>query len=56
MRKTIEFLRRNALILLFGCLIVSQILTWRAIVAIGENVDHYICGNRSLPCHVIVDR
>lgn len=49
-----EALRRNLLILLFVCLIIGQILTWRALVDIGWTVDHYACGTRSIPCKVIV--
>jgi hypothetical protein len=48
------WLRRNLLLLLFICLIAAQVMTWLAIRAIGENIDNYICGNRSLPCRVII--
>lgn len=53
-KRLTQFLRRNLLLLLFACLIASQILTWRAVVQIGENVDHYICGTRTIPCKVVV--
>jgi hypothetical protein len=48
------FVRRNLLLLLFGCLIMAQILTWRAIVSLQETVDYYGCGKNSLPCRVVV--
>jgi hypothetical protein len=48
------FIRRNLLLLLFGGLIMAQLLTWRAIVSLQETVDYYGCGKNSLPCKVIV--
>lgn len=50
----IVFVRRNLLLLLFGCLIVAQLLTWQAIVALQETIDYYGCGKNNLPCKVIV--
>lgn len=32
------FLRRNLLVILFAVLIVSQLLTWRAIVELGRQL------------------
>jgi hypothetical protein len=50
-----DWLRRNLLLLLFICLIAAQFMTWKAIRSIGDTIDNYYnCGNRSLPCRVIV--
>jgi hypothetical protein len=54
MAQFIAFVRRNLLLLLFGCLIMAQILTWRAIVSLQETVDYYGCGRYSIPCKVVV--
>jgi hypothetical protein len=54
-KRLADFLRRNLLIILFAVLILSQILTWRAVVAIGEGVkslDYYACGTDTHPCRV----
>jgi hypothetical protein len=48
------FIRRNLLLLLFGCLIMAQILTWRAIVSLQEIVEYYGCGKDDSPCKVVV--
>jgi hypothetical protein len=48
-----RFLRRNALILLFFCVIVRQMFTCRAIVSLEETVEHWGCGTRSSPCRVV---
>jgi hypothetical protein len=48
------FVRRNLLLLLFGCLIMAQILTWRAIVSLQETVDYYGCGKYDSPCKVVI--
>jgi hypothetical protein len=50
----IAFVRRNLLVLLFGGLILAQILTWRAIVSLQETVDYYSCGKYASPCKVII--
>jgi hypothetical protein len=54
MAQFLAFVRRNLLVLLFGCLIMAQILTWRAIVSLQETVDYYGCGKYDSPCRVIV--
>jgi hypothetical protein len=50
----IAFVRRNLLVLLFGCLIMAQILTWRAIVSLQETVDYYGCGKYDSPCKMVI--
>src|ERR1700730_8165828 len=50
MAQFLAFVRRNLLILLFGCLIMAQVLTWRAIVSFQETVDYYGCGKYDSPC------
>ena len=63
-----EFIRRNLLFILFGLLIVGQLLTWRALVTVDDSVtwglirlrteierstDHN-CGSVHNPCRVMV--
>jgi hypothetical protein len=61
----LSFVSRNRLPLLFLIFIVAQLLTWRAIVAVEDQVDNvrravtqYSCGSKGdNPCRVtIVDR
>jgi hypothetical protein len=63
--RTLDFLSRNRLALLFLVLIGSQLLTWRAVVTVEDQVDNvrravtqYSCGSKGdSPCRVvIVDR
>lgn len=54
MTRFLNLIRQNLLVILFGCLIFFQLLTWRALVGIAQNVDHYICGTRGVPCKVVV--
>ena len=43
-KRAIEFLIRNLGLILLSCLLVTQILIWRALVDIQGNVDRYGCG------------
>jgi hypothetical protein len=54
MEGAMAWVRRNLLLILFGLLIVGQVLTWRAIVGMADNIDHFGCGTRTIPCKVIV--
>jgi|SRR5260221_9220124 hypothetical protein len=54
MAQLMTFVRRNLLLLLFGCLIMAQILTWRAVVSLQEAVYYYSCGKDDSPCKVVV--
>ena len=51
----LAFLRRHLLLILFGVLIVGQLLMWRALVGIEYNSSHYgSCGSVRDPCYTIV--
>lgn len=53
-KRIVEFVRRNLVLILFMGLIGGQLLTWRSLASIQENVDHYACGTYSHPCRVII--
>lgn len=51
----LDFLRRNLMLALFLCLIIGQLLMWRALLAIQENTGRGSCGSRTEgPCYVVV--
>jgi hypothetical protein len=64
----IAFLNRHKVFLLFLAIVVSQLLTWRAVVAVHDDMAswEYImlqktCGGDPAetgnhPCHVVVDK
>jgi hypothetical protein len=62
--KALGFFSRNRLVLLFLVLIAAQLLTWRAVVSVEDEVDsvrravtRYSCGSsKADACHVIVER
>jgi hypothetical protein len=61
MYKAWDAVVRNRLALLFVALITSQLLTWRAVVAVEDRVDDVriavrsvACGTYGDPCRVIV--
>jgi hypothetical protein len=50
----LAFLRRHLLLILFGVLIVGQLLMWRALLEIEANSSHYgSCGSVRDPCYTI---
>jgi hypothetical protein len=61
MRKAWDAIVRNKLALLFATLIVSQVMTWRAVVAVEDALSYVqstvkatSCGGYNDPCRVIV--
>ena len=62
----IGYFERNKVFLLFLAIIVSQLLTWRAVVGVQQevvNLEYVVgqpaCGGSDLgnrPCHVVIDK
>jgi hypothetical protein len=61
MTKVWGLVAANKLVILFLALIVTQILTWRAVVDVWDEVDNVkravrntACGDTSNPCQVVI--
>jgi len=60
--RSLQFLSKNRLVLLFLILIGAQLLTWRAVVAVEDQVDSVwravyrtSCGSKDdAPCRVMI--
>jgi len=55
MKQIVLWLRRNLVLIVFGCLLLGQVLIWRELATIRANTGIGTCGSRTEgPCYVVV--